>query len=474
MVRLQFATNQCGVGVYNKIHPMDPPLAIRRLLSIVLVTILSTPHFVQAANILFLSGGLSAGNHIWNRVIATGLADRGHNVTFLTPERDDSHGNNRLHFIHLENVYEGVAQKYKSARENHLHARQPVFRRIKESYRVSNGISAALSRSKGLQRLLDYPSTFKFDAIIHDSSAVQSLLGFWWHFNCPPLIAVAPSQLHVHLFDLAHIPFYPGVMLHPFSDYSTDLVLASRVFNILNYLYDRIYRTFPFMRAENVIARRIFGESLINLEEIERKTQLYLVNTQPVIDSGLLLPPNVIPVGAVQLQRPGGISSAVQMFLDASKNGVIVFSLGAGLLTPSLTREEDEVFLEVFQRLYQYDFLWKYDKREKLECPRNVLMLNWLENQHLILQHPKVKLFITNGGPLSVQEAMYAGVPLIGIPMRFDQRQTLVKMQRQGVAQLLPLRRLRNDTLTSMIMGTVEQQQHQQHKTEHQEGQQHR
>ena len=128
----------------------------------------------------------------------------------------------------------------------------------------------------------------------------------------------------------------------------------------------------------------------MDLESIEKNIKLFLINTSPVLDDPLLLPPSVIPVGPLQLHRPGKIPLNIQMFLDASKNGVIVFSLGVGLFTPILKRDEDEVFFEVFKDLYQYDFLWRYDKTEKLDCPRNVLMLDWLENLHLILQHPKV------------------------------------------------------------------------------------
>lgn len=429
-------------------------LLLRLLAALIFALATATTSTTDAANILFLSGSLSPANHIWNRVIATKLADRGHNVTFLTAEWDVPPANQRLHFIHMNGVHEKVAQKFNSARENHSNNRQSVFRRIKEYFRVRNGISAEMSRSAGVQQLLAYPSTFQFDVLIYDSDAAQSLLGFWLLFQRPPLIAVSPATLPMHLHSVAQMPFYPGATLHPFADYAQDLVLADRVYNILYYLYDTIYRRYPYMAAENTIAKRLFGEAQLataSIESIEKQTQLFLVNTHPVIDAPVLLPANVIPVGPVQLERSFALPNSVQMFLDASRNGVIVFSWGAGLFTPVLTRDQDEVFMEVFRKLYQYDFLWKYDKTEKLECPRNVLMLDWLEHQHLILQHPKVQLLITNGGPLSVQEAVYAAVPMIGVPVKFDQKQRLMRLQQEGVAQLFPLRRLRNDTLFSVI-----------------------
>lgn len=40
----------------------------------------------ENANILVVSASLSRSNQVWNNAIAFGLAERGHNVTIVTPD----------------------------------------------------------------------------------------------------------------------------------------------------------------------------------------------------------------------------------------------------------------------------------------------------------------------------------------------------------------------------------------------------
>lgn len=51
--------------------------------------------------------------------------------------------------------------------------------------------------------------------------------------------------------------------------------------------------------------------------------------------------------------------------------------------------------------------------------------------------HPNVKLFISHCGLLSTMEAMYHGVPILGLPMMADQPKNAVKLVNKGVAQFL-------------------------------------
>lgn len=60
-------------------------------------------------------------------------------------------------------------------------------------------------------------------------------------------------------------------------------------------------------------------------------------------------------------------------------------------------------------------------------------------------------MFITHGGLLGTQEAIYHGVPILGLPFGNDQRGNLVKPRRDGYALQLEWRQLDEKTLFDAV-----------------------
>lgn len=55
----------------------------------------------------------------------------------------------------------------------------------------------------------------------------------------------------------------------------------------------------------------------------------------------------------------------------------------------------------------------------------------------MIAAHPNIKMFIYQGGIQSTDEAVHYAVPLIGIPIFYDQGYVVNSLVEQGVAQRL-------------------------------------
>lgn len=56
-----------------------------------------------------------------------------------------------------------------------------------------------------------------------------------------------------------------------------------------------------------------------------------------------------------------------------------------------------------------------------------------------LLGHPQTKVFVAHGGTNGVQEAIYHGVPVLGIPLFFDQYDNLLRLQERGAGKMIQL-----------------------------------
>ena len=93
-----------------------------------------------------------------------------------------------------------------------------------------------------------------------------------------------------------------------------------------------------------------------------------------------------------------------------------------------MSQERKKVFLETFAKL-EKPIIWKWDEENVGDLPSNVMIKQWVPQQD-ILAHPNLKVFVTHGGLLSVQEALYHKTPLVGIPLGNDQRPNLLRYRK--------------------------------------------
>lgn len=69
----------------------------------------------------------------------------------------------------------------------------------------------------------------------------------------------------------------------------------------------------------------------------------------------------------------------------------------------------------------------------------------------MLLAHPNIKIFITHGGLLSIQEAAYHGTPLIGFPLFADQDLNMKQAEKAGFAVTLEINEFTEEKLESTI-----------------------
>ena len=117
--------------------------------------------------------------------------------------------------------------------------------------------------------------------------------------------------------------------------------------------------------------------------------------------------------------------------------------MSLGTLVGELPHDLADEIAAAFAQLPQ-KVIWRHKGERPATLGNNTLLVDWMP-QNDLLGHAKTKAFVAHGGTNGVQEAMYHGVPIIGLPLMFDQPDNLFKMKVRGAANLIDIFTMNKD-----------------------------
>ncbi|XP_047235069.1 UDP-glucuronosyltransferase 2A2-like isoform X2 [Girardinichthys multiradiatus] len=146
--------------------------------------------------------------------------------------------------------------------------------------------------------------------------------------------------------------------------------------------------------------------------------------------------PNVVYIGGFQCKPSQPLPTDLEKFVQsAGEHGVIIMTLGT--LVNALPKAVADEIASVFAKMPQ-KVIWRHKGERPSTLGNNTLILDWMPQKDL-LGHPQIKVFVAHGGTNGVQEAIYYGVPVLGIPLFFDQYDNLLRLQERGGAKIIQL-----------------------------------
>ncbi|XP_031638676.1 UDP-glucuronosyltransferase 2C1-like [Contarinia nasturtii] len=389
--------------------------------------------FVNGSNILILATLPSPSHHIWIGAVTSELAGHGHNITVISPDIDKNPPPG-IHYILIENQYTDVNRQFLKEMLSAPGATSLIQDAL-AMFKVRTDICEAQVQTNGFKTLLNYPDNFKFDLIIHDYTCGPCHLPFAHKFKNPPLLGVTgysnPSFMPLMMGGHQYTAYIPHNAL--LSDKNMNFL--ERLTNFPIYGLENVYRQQFFIPAIDTIVQKSFGTNIPSVSELEKRTALAFVNTNPAMDYPAPLSENIIPVAGLHIKDPKPIPSDLKAFVDSSNKGIVIFSLGTNFRSDFLPEAKQKLFLEVFRQFPDYHFLWKFESNlPASNLPKNVLIRPWLPISN-ILADSKTKAIFFHGGLLTTQEAIWRGVPMIIMPLGFDQKQNLMKTKRLGISE---------------------------------------
>ncbi|CAH0395982.1 unnamed protein product [Bemisia tabaci] len=238
-----------------------------------------------------------------------------------------------------------------------------------------------------------------------------------------PIISLATVSVDPLVEPLLGTPYHLSFTPSLFDPYTDKMTLWQRLENWFShhYIVQRL------MGTMEEVARRHFrdqfgrdSESLV--EGCCSNISLNLIASNSLYFYPRLLGPNVIELGPLHLKPPKALPKNLLDWMDGAEEGIIYFSLGSNMKSKALPENVRGNLLRFFRELPPgYRVLWKWELDGKIPGQSdNILPQQWLP-QDSILAHPKIRLFVTQGGLQSFQEAVHFGVPMVGIPWIVDQ-----------------------------------------------------
>lgn len=143
-------------------------------------------------------------------------------------------------------------------------------------------------------------------------------------------------------------------------------------------------------------------------------------------------------------------SQDLQEFIDTAHQGTVYFSLGSSVKTSLTDHSKLLLIAEVLSEL-PYKVLWKFENESLFQSSNNLLIKKWFPQQD-VLNHKNIKVFVTQGGLQSVEEAIHYKVPMVGIPFNGDQFFNVESVVSLGIGRSLDFNSLSKLSLRETIL----------------------
>uniref|UniRef100_A0A673KEB1 UDP-glucuronosyltransferase n=1 Tax=Sinocyclocheilus rhinocerous TaxID=307959 RepID=A0A673KEB1_9TELE len=219
----------------------------------------------------------------------------------------------------------------------------------------------------------------------------------------------------------------------PGSGLTDQMGLLERTRNLLHYGLNLIQERWLVIPMYSSLLLKYFPPGA-DLLVMQQSAELWLVRVDFVFEFPRPSMPNLVYIGGFQCCPAKPLPAELEEFMQSSgEHGVVVMSLGT--LIAGLPREVMEAIATAFARMPQ-KVIWRFIGERPSSLGNNTLLLQWLP-QNDLLGHPKTCAFVAHGGTNGLYEAIYHGVPVLGLPLLFDQLDNIVRLQARGAARML-------------------------------------
>lgn len=276
------------------------------------------------------------------------------------------------------------------------------------------------------------------------------------HILQAPVIGLSSCAMMPWHYERMGMPIIPSYMPAELLGQSEEMSLGGRFANWVTFhAMNAMYKMFSIPAADSLVQYK-FGHEMPSVGELVKEISMMFVNQHFSLSGAKPLPPSVLELGGVHIQKAKPLDVDLQKFLDNADNGVVLISWGSMIKAETLPVAKRDAIVRAAKRLKQR-VIWKWENETLANKPDNMYISKWLP-QRDILCHPNVKVFMTHAGLMGSSEAAYCGVPVVATPMYGDQFLNAAAMKQRGMGVILNYEDIDENNVIRSIKKVLEKQ----------------
>ncbi|XP_038210097.1 UDP-glycosyltransferase UGT5-like [Zerene cesonia] len=408
--------------------------------------------YCHSANILYVIPFTSKSHYIMLKPIGLELARRGHNVTVITANRESNPPPNyREVMVDDKEIWDVMGDERPNIFTMASLSAEEFHKKI--LWNGGTAFTELTLNSTAIKAFLNEENTF--DLVICEQFFQEALYALAHKYSAPLALVTTFGNCMRHNFVTGN-PLQVATAISEFLDLEDPTSLWGRFRNLYFTIYEYVWWKYWYLgKHEALVKKYIPGlpQPVPSLYDIQRNASLMLINSHFSYDTPVAYLPNIVEIGGIHLTKSeNSLPKDLKRLLDDSKEGVIYINFGSNIRSSELPIEKRDAFLKVFRKLKQ-TILWKWEDKALEGQLSNLVTKPWLPQKD-ILAHPHIKVFISHGGLIGTQEAIYHGVPIIGIPIYADQFNNLLLAQQIGFGKVMRYQDI-NETVLETILHDV-------------------
>ncbi|KAG1957740.1 UDP-glucuronosyltransferase 2A1-like isoform X1 [Pimephales promelas] len=391
------------------------------------------------------------------KVIIDTLIERGHNITVVTHtatpsvKTTPSEGYN-VEILQVPHTKQEILENMERMLKYWTHE-LPNDNIIKASLKIKEMVDIGTEQNQAVcsqlfarEDLLEKWREEKFDALLADPMFMCGEL-LAEKLNLPFILSLRFSFGNTLERLCAQLPAPPSYVPSIGSEKTDDMNFLQRLKNVLSYGgQDFVFYLVTKSKWDHFYTE-ILGKPTTMCETMG-KADIWLIRTYWDFEYPRPLLPNFKFVGGLHCKPAKPLPKELEKFVQSSgDHGIVVFSLGS--MINNLTLERSNTIASALGQIPQ-KVIWRYKGKTPETLAPNTKLYDWIP-QNDLLGHPKTKAFITHGGTNGLYEAIYHGVPMVGLPLFADQPDNMMHMKTKGAAVVLDINTMKSKDLAEAL-----------------------